>query len=125
MESRDQLETRIDSIALNAPVAEVYGYCARLEELPRFITSLRDMQKIDETHFSLTSLLASEEHKTVLQVVLRVPERRIAWQASSNDFPRGVVLFEPLSDRTTEITIKLRSNIEQATLAKGFWCNSR
>jgi uncharacterized membrane protein len=97
------VHSKIDSIVLNAPVADVYAYCSRFEELPRFITSLRDVQKIDETHFSFTSLLDSEEQKTVLRIVLRVPERRIAWQAISDNFPRGVVLFEPLSDRTTEI----------------------
>jgi uncharacterized membrane protein len=43
----------IQSIVVNAPVADVYGYCYRVEDLPRFITSLRDVQKIDETHFSL------------------------------------------------------------------------
>ena len=111
-------QSKIDSIVLNAPVADVYAYCSRFEELPRFITSLRDVQKIDETHFSFTSLLDSEEQKTVLRIVLRVPERRIAWQAISDNFPRGIVLFEPLSDRTTEITVKLRSSIEPATLAK-------
>jgi uncharacterized membrane protein len=108
----------IHSIVVNAPVEDVYGYCARFEELPRFITSLRDVQKIDETHFLFTSLLEGEEHKTVLQIVLRVPERRIAWQVISDKFPRGVVLFEPLSDRTTETTVKVRSRIAPATLAK-------
>jgi hypothetical protein len=110
--------SKVDSIVLNAPVADVYAYCARFEELPRFITSVRDVQKIDETHFSFTSLLDGEEHTTVLQIVLRVPERRIAWQAISDNFPRGVILFEPLSDRTTEITVRIRSSIEPAKLAK-------
>ena len=50
----------IDSIVLNAPVADVYAYCSRFEELPRFITSLRDAQKIDETLFWPTSLLRGE-----------------------------------------------------------------
>lgn len=108
----------INSIVVNAPAADVYSYCSRFEELPRFITSLRDVQKIDETHFSFTSLLDGKEHTTVLQIVLRVPERRIAWQAISDNFPRGVILFEPLSDRTTEITVRLRSSIEPAKLAK-------
>jgi Polyketide cyclase / dehydrase and lipid transport len=112
------VQSEIDSIVLNAPVADVYAYCARFEELPRFITSVRDVQKIDETHFSFTSLLDGEEHTTVLQIVLRVPERRIAWQAISDNFPRGVILFEPLSDRTTEITVRIRSSIEPAKLAK-------
>ena len=110
--------SKVDSIVLNAPVADVYAYCSRFEELPRFITSLRDVQKIDETHFSFTSLLDGQEYRTVVQIVLRIPERRIAWQAMSDNFPRGVVLFEPLSNRTTEITVRLRSSIESATLAK-------
>ena len=110
--------SKIDSVVLNAPVAEVYAHCSRFEELPRFITSLRDVQKIDETHFSFTSLLAGKEYRSVLQIVLRIPERRIAWQAMSDNFPRGVVLFEALSNRTTEVTIRLRSIIESATLAK-------
>ena len=112
------VRSEIDSIVLNAPVADVYACCSRFEELPRFITSLRDVQKIDETHFSFTSQLDGKEYRTVVQIVLRVPERRIAWQATPNNFPRGVVLFEPLSNRTTEITVRLRSSIDSATLAK-------
>ena len=111
-------QCEIDSIVLNAPVADVYAYCSRFEELPRFMPSLRDVQKVDETHFLFTSLIDGEEHRTVLQIVLRVPERRIAWQAISDNFPRGVILLEPLSDRATEMTVRLRSSIEPATLAK-------
>ena len=111
-------QSKIDSIVLNVPVADVYAHCSRFEELPRFITSLRDVQKIDETHFSFTSMLDGQEYRTVVQIVLRIPERRIAWQAMPDNFPRGVVLFEPLSNRTTEITVRLRSSIESATLAK-------
>jgi uncharacterized membrane protein len=119
VESRSSdAHSEVDSIVLNASVADVYAYCSRFEELPRFMPSLRDVQKVDETHFSFTSLIDGEEHRIVLQIVLRIPERRIAWQAMPDNFPRGVVVFEPLSDRTTEITVRLRSSIEPATLAK-------
>jgi uncharacterized membrane protein len=110
--------SKIDSVVLNAPVVDVYACCYRFEELPRFITSLQDVQKIDETHFSFTSLLDGKEYRTVLQIVLRVPERRIAWQAMTNRFPRGVVLFEPLSNRTTKVTVRLRSSMQSSELAK-------
>jgi uncharacterized membrane protein len=108
--------SEIDSIVLNAPVADVYAHCSRFEELPRFITSVCDVRKIDETHFSFTSLLDGKE--AILQIVLRVPERRIVWQATPENFPRGVVLFEPLSDQTTQITVRLRATIEPLTLGK-------
>jgi len=110
--------SKIDSIVVNAPVADVYACCSRFEELPRCITSLQEVRKIDETNFSFISLLDGKEYRTVLQIVLRVPERRIAWQAMIDSFPRGVILFEPLSDRTTEITVRLRSSIESAKLAQ-------
>jgi uncharacterized membrane protein len=53
-----------------------------------------------------------------LQIVLRIPERRIAWQAMVDNFPRGVILFEPLSNQSTEITVRLRSSLEAEKLAK-------
>jgi uncharacterized membrane protein len=110
--------SEIGSIVLNAPLADVYACCSRFEELPRFITSVREVQRIDETRFSFTSLLDGKECRIALQIVLCIPERRIAWHAMPDDFPRGVILFEPLSNRTTEVTVRVRSSIEPATLAR-------
>jgi uncharacterized membrane protein len=108
----------VRSIALNAPVTDVYGHCCHFEQLPQFIESLINVQKIDDTHFWLTTSDGSAERRTLLQIVLRVQERRIAWQASCREFTQGVILFEPLSQNTTEITLKLQSAIEPAILAQ-------
>ena len=108
--------SEIESIILDVPIGDVYAWCCRVEELPRFIKSLRAAQKIDDTHFLLTYLIDNEPRRTVLQIILRVPERRLAWHAISPHFPRGVIRFEPLSDQRTEITIQLFSNIEPAKL---------
>jgi uncharacterized membrane protein len=106
------------SIVLNAPVAVVYGHCCRFEQLPQFIKSLRGAEKIDDTHFWLTTFEGSEQRRIILQIVLRVPELRIAWQASCNEFPQGVIQFDPLTVHRTEVTVKLRSTIESAMLAQ-------
>jgi uncharacterized membrane protein len=110
--------SEIKSIILDAPIGDVYACCCRVEESPRFIKSLRDVQKIDDTHFLLNYTIDNEPRRTVLQIILRVPERRLAWQAISLHFPRGVILFEALSDERTEITIRLCSNIESGTLGR-------
>jgi uncharacterized membrane protein len=107
----------VDSIVVNASVELVYAHCSCFGQLPRFITSLREVEEIDCTHFSLTSMLDGER-KIVLQIMLRVPERRIVWQSTSHNFLRGVVLFEPLSDRETKMTVKMRSNLEKESLVK-------
>ena len=109
-------ETR--SIALNAPVTDVYEHCCRFEHLPQFIESLVNIQKIDDTNFWLTTSHSSEQHRIKLQIVLRVPERRIAWQAGCSEFSQGVILFEPLSQNRTQVTLKVRSSVEPATLSR-------
>jgi uncharacterized membrane protein len=116
--SKSKVHSVVRSIALNAPVTDVYGHCSRLEQLPQFIESLINLQKVDDTHFWLTTSDVGGQRRTMLHIVLRVPERRIAWQASCSEFSQGVILFEPLSQNKTEITLKLRSTIEPAMLAQ-------
>jgi uncharacterized membrane protein len=112
------VHSEIRSITLNAPVTDVYGHSCRFEQLPQFIESLVDIQKIDETHFWLTTSQSSGQRRIMLQIVLRVPERRIAWQASCTEFSQGVIVFEPLTQNKTEITLKLRSTIQPAILGQ-------
>ena len=100
------------SIIVNAPVAQVYARCARFEDLPRFITSLREVRRIDDSSFFSTSLINGQEVKSRVQIVLRVPNRRIAWQAVSDNFRIGVAFFDPRFDGTTEVTVKIHSIVE-------------
>ena len=115
-ESQVYSETR--SIALNASVTEVYENFCRFEQIPRFIDSLVNIQKIDDTNFWLTTAHGDGQRRIRLQIVLRVPERRIAWQASCSHSSQGVIIFEPLSQSTTQVTLKLRSTAEPALLAE-------
>jgi uncharacterized membrane protein len=94
------------SIVVNAPVAEVYGRWLCFEELPKFITSLGDVERVDDTHFSYNN---GKKGRGVIEVVGQIPERRIAWRTIGEGVGLGVVSFEPRSDNTTEVTLKLRS----------------
>ena len=104
------------SIVVNAPVAEVYRRCLRVEEFPRFITSITNIERIDGTGFSCTSIINGEKVTSKVRIIMRVPDRRIAWQAVSDNFRVGVVFFEPLLGRATRVTVKVRSIIEPVLL---------
>jgi uncharacterized membrane protein len=97
------------SIVVNAPVAEVYERWLHFEELPKFIKSLGDVERIDNTHFSFSNIRDGKEQRGVIEVMRQIPERRIAWRTIADGVGLGVVSFEPLSDTVTEITLKLRS----------------
>ena len=106
------------SIIVNAAVSEVYHRWPRFEDLPKFTTALRNVERIDDTHFAFTSSLDGRDQEYVLRVVLRIPERRIAWHAVSENFSIGVVQFEPLSSQRTQVTVKIRSAIDPSRLGE-------
>ena len=105
-------------VVVKAPVDRVYEQWSRLEDLPKFITPLREIRKIDETHFSYKWHPDHGDHKGVFHIVLQIPRRRIAWRTISNGFMSGVVCFEPRSQHETEVTLKIRSIFDPPSLSQ-------
>jgi uncharacterized membrane protein len=105
-------------VVVNAPVDRVYEQWSRLEDLPKFITPLRDVRRIDDTHFSYTWHPNGEDQNGIFHIVLQIPGRRIAWRTMSNGFMSGVVSFEPRSQQETEVTLKIRSIFDPPSLLR-------
>ena len=106
------------SVVVKAPVQNVYERWARFEDLPKFITPLRNIKKIDGSQFSYTWHPDGEERQGVFQILLQIPGRRIAWRTLSNGFMSGVVSFEPHSNAETEVTLKIRSIFDPPNLSR-------
>jgi len=106
------------SIVVNAPAAELYRRCLRFEELPRFISSIINVERITDTRFLCTSIITGEEVTSGVEIIMRVLERRIAWHATSDNFRVGVIFFDPLPGRATRMTVKVRSIVEPVLLTR-------
>jgi uncharacterized membrane protein len=104
------------SIIVNAPVAEVYRRCLEFEKLPEFISSIRKIEKTSPTSFSCLWAKKDAELTTNVEIIMRVPERRIAWQAVSDDFRVGVVFLDSVVGGMTKVTIKVRSIVQPVML---------
>ena len=105
------------SIVVNAPVERAYAQWARIEDLPKFITLLRNVRRIDDTQFSYTWGPNGDERHGVLHIVLQIPCRRIAWRILSDPLMSGVVSFERRSKQETEVTLKIRSVFDPPKLS--------
>ena len=105
-------------VVVKAPIARVYEQWSRIEDLPKFITSFREVRRIDETHFSYVWHPNGERKKGIFRIVLQVPGRRIAWRTISNGFMSGVVSFEPRSEQETEVILKIRSIFDPPNLSR-------
>jgi uncharacterized membrane protein len=105
-------------VVVKAPIARVYEQWSRIEDLPRFITAIREMRRIDDAHFSYVWHLNGEEKTGIFHIVLQIPGRRIAWRTISDGFMSGLVFFERRSEQETEVTLKIRSISDPPNLSR-------
>jgi uncharacterized membrane protein len=106
------------SVIVKAPIDDVYEQWSRVEDLPKFITPLRNVQRMDDARFSYTWDRNGSEQRGIFQILLRIPGRRIAWGSMSNGLMSGVVRFEPRPHQETEITLKVRSIFALSSLSR-------
>ena len=103
------------SIVVNAPVADVYERWLAFEDYPKFIAAIKCVRKLDANHFVASLSFNGKQYETTLEMMLCIPERRLAWRTladprAPDHFATGVVSFTPLSDQSTCVTLKLTSS---------------
>ena len=113
--NRPRIDTAEGSIAVNAPVDAVYKSWLAFEDYPKFIPAIKRVRKLDANHFVALFALNRKEYEATLEIMLRVPERRLAWRTIFNShaqdhFAAGVVSFASLSDHATRVSLKLTSS---------------
>jgi len=103
------------SIVVRAPVADVYEHWLAFEDYPKFITAIKRVRKLDANHFSASLAFNGKQYETTLEMMLCVPERRLAWRTladhrAPDHLAAGVVSFVSRPDQSTSITLKLTSS---------------
>jgi uncharacterized membrane protein len=106
-------------VLVKAPLERIYQQWSRIEELPKFIPPLREVRRMDDTHFSYTWHRNGHDQQGVFHIVLQIPGRRIAWRTMCEGFMSGVVSFESLFQEQTEVTLKVRSIFDPPSLSQG------
>jgi uncharacterized membrane protein len=95
------------SIEVHAPVGEVYDLWARVEDFPLFMTSLREVRRVDERRFYWRAERDGLAYDAVEEISLMIPNRRIAWRNVSGSENSGVVSFDSLAPDVTLVTLAL------------------
>ena len=103
------------SIVVKAPVADVYERWLAFEDYPKFLTVIKRVRKLDANHFVASLSFNGKQYETTLEMMLRVPERRLAWRTlvdrnAPDHLAAGVVSFAPVSGQITCVTLKLASS---------------
>ena len=117
--NRVKISVAEGSIVVKAPISSVYRRWLRVENFPKFMTAVKAVQKMDATHFFIVTDHNGKRHEGVLEIMLRVPERRVAWRvlagrSSCEQLATGVVSFTSRPDGSTCVTLKISSILNSA-----------
>lgn len=92
------------SIEVNCPVSTVYNQWTQFEDLPKFMSGVKDVKQLDDTHTHWHAEVWGKDKEWDAEITEQVPDRHIAWRSVSPDTPNaGEVRFEPVSSDITRI----------------------
>jgi uncharacterized membrane protein len=96
------------SIAVDAPLSEVYNQWTQFEEFPLFMEGVVEVRQIDDKTLYWRAEIGGEERTWHADIVDQVPDERIAWRGITGPEHGGAVLFNPLPDGRTEVVLRIR-----------------
>lgn len=112
------------SIEVNAPVRQVYNQWTMFEEFPRFMEGVKEVRQLDDKRLHWRAEIAGKEEEWDAEIIEQTPDQRIAWRSISGAQNDGTVIFQPMGDNKTRVTVRLDYDpegfVETAGDAMGF-----
>lgn len=96
------------SIVVSARAEDVYTHWVHVEEFPHFMGKVREIRNMESDRFYWRVERHGKEYESVMQIVLRIPNRRMAWRTISGTESSGVVGFDPLTGDRTRVSFKMK-----------------
>jgi uncharacterized membrane protein len=96
------------AIEVNCPISAVYNQWTLFEEFPKFMSGVRSVRQLDDTHVHWRADVWGKEKEWDAEITEQVPDRIIAWRSVSGDAPNaGTVRFEPVASDRTRVSLEM------------------
>ena len=95
------------SIQINVPVKAAYNQWTQFEEFPRFMEGVKEVQQLDDTHLYWKAEIGGQEKEWKAEITEQIPDQRIAWTSVGGAWTGGTVTFDPISDATSKVRLRL------------------
>jgi len=93
------------TIEVDRPVSTVYNQWTQFEEFPYFMTGVKEVRQLDDTHLHWRAEIWGKEKEWDAEITEQEPDRRISWKSISGAPNAGTVRFEPLGEDRTLVRL--------------------
>lgn len=101
-----------DTIDVEVPVRVAYDQWTQFESFPEFMEGVDSVVQRDDRTLDWTATIAGVKKHWTAEITDQTPDVRVAWKSISGAENAGAVLFTPLSDGATRITLKIDADPE-------------
>lgn len=102
------MTTKVEkSIEVDVPVSTAYNQWTQFEEFPRFMGGVQEVRQLDDKRMHWVAEIAGVKREWDAKVLEQVPDRKVAWAATSGATNAGAVYFQPIGTDRTQVRLSL------------------
>ena len=95
------------SIEVNVPVKTAYNQWTQFEEFPKFMEGVEQVKQITDKRLHWKANIAGKAEEWDAEITEQIPDQRVAWTSKGGAMNTGLVIFSPLSDAKSKLTLQM------------------
>jgi len=100
------------SIEVEAPLQRVYNQWTQFEQFPEFMGGVEEVKQLSDTTLHWIAKIGGVKREWDAAIVEQVPDRKVAWAATTGTTNAGSVYFESLGTHRTGVRLVLEYDPE-------------
>ena len=111
------METIEKSIDVDAPITTVYNQWTQFEDFPKFMEDVQEVRQLDDKRLFWRAEVIGQVKEWEAEISEQIADQRIAWRSTSGARNSGRVVFTPLDQERTRVSLTMTYEPEK-TLEK-------
>lgn len=103
------------SITVDVPVRAAYNQWTQFESFPQFMHGVKEVRQEGDRRLHWKAQVAGKTEEWDAEITEQVPDRKIAWHSTNGAPNAGEVTFQPISNGSTEVNLKLEAEPQTMT----------
>jgi uncharacterized membrane protein len=102
-------------IVVDVPVDVAYDQWTQFESFPEFMEGVKEVVQLDEKRLRWRAEIAGKDEEWEAEITDQVPNRHIAWRSVTGAMNAGSVIFTPVGEGQTRVSLELTYEPRDAT----------